>query len=166
MQCFVYNGTTQYGGNIGKTITTGAFHHLAMTYDGSTLTGYLDGSAGGTTYSPTGNIATDTNNLALGRHGNLYNEGNAEDRGIWNRALTASEISNMYTYRLRCDAYPQGLIHYWRLDEQGRTGTALAVANDRGFHDETGGGLTAEIGNSAGWDVGRVGPILEKGALL
>lgn len=158
VQCFVYNGANQFGGNIGKTASTGQWHHLAMTYDGSTLIGYLDGAAGGTTYSPNGTIGADTNNLAIGKHGVLYNDGNVTDRGIWNVALTAAEIYDMYNSRLACSFFPVGLIHHWPLIARGRTGGLAAAANDFDFRDPPG-SLTALVGNSAGWDPGRDPPI-------
>jgi hypothetical protein len=163
VQAFVYNGAAQFGGNVNLTATTGSWQHFAMTYDGSTLIGYRNGVAGGTTYSPNGNIATDTNNLALGRQGALYNNGNVADRGIWNRALSANEIADMYNKKLECGFFPNGLIQWWRLDVKGDNfpvSTALCQDGDYGLIDRFG-TLPATVGGGTPiFDIARDIPLV------
>lgn len=152
LQGYLYNGAAQTGGSFGLTGTTASWQHLAMTWDGSTITGYRNAVAGGTTYSHSGAIATDTNNLALGRHGDLYNAGDVEDRAIWNRCLSATEILQLYESKLRAGFFPEGLIQWWPLDCKGTLPLSYGLANgDYGLRDR-GGVLPAEVGVAPHWE--------------
>jgi len=159
---WVRTGVTNYGGNFGCTLTTGSWQHVAMTYDGSTLIGYRNAVAGGTTYSPSGNIATDSNELQLGRgwystDPTRFFDGNCEDRGIWDRALSAEEIADMYNHKLRCGFFPSGLIQWWPLSVKGDNfpvSTYTCENDDYGLQDLVG-ILPATIGTAPSFDIGR-----------
>jgi len=151
LQCFVHNGTSQYGGNVGKTGVTGAWQHIGLTYDGGTLTGYLNGLAGGTTYSASGSLQNTSNNLGLGTYGtSSYLDGNLEDRAIWNRALSAEEIKSMYQARVRAGFFPEGLIQWWPLDVPGDGIYDAFADGDYGGRDLTG-TLPAQLGTAPDW---------------
>ena len=70
------------------TYATGTFHHLAMTYDGSVVVAYIDGTAA-------------TSLSASGTYTYESNFGGGQDNWIdevrlYNRALSASEILDLY----------------------------------------------------------------------
>lgn len=136
------DGITLYGGGFGTSLSTGSWQHIAMTWDGSTITGYIDGVAGGTTHSFTGSSITSVaGNHILGAYrdaadpGRLHYDGMAEDRGIWNRCLSAAEIAAIADNRLTCDHFPDGLVHYWPLDSPGDEVYETAALNDFGLRD-------------------------------
>lgn len=80
------------------TLTAGTWYHLLLTYDGATVTGYLNGKSQGTV-SASGNGATGGNSFAImGRQfdGSGFAVGMVDETGVWNKVLTATEISDLY----------------------------------------------------------------------
>lgn len=83
------------------TISTSAYTHLAMTYDGSTLTGYINGvSAGTVTAGVVGTVAF-VNAFALGTYiddtgTSLFASAIVDETGVWNRCLNSTEIGLLY----------------------------------------------------------------------
>jgi hypothetical protein len=88
-----------------------AWHHVAVTSDGSSYAIYLDGSAetltvitGSNSGSWVGDISggtlTDTDIGASRRHpsvgGSTYAVGNIDEVAVWDSALTAGQIDNIY----------------------------------------------------------------------
>lgn len=82
-----YFGTTNY-------------NHIVLTYDGSTLEGYLNSVSMGTiAASGSGSVAVTTGlHILEGRTANTNNTlGIIDDVALFNRALTAAEVSTIYT---------------------------------------------------------------------
>jgi len=78
---------------------TGAWHHIAMTYDGAEVVNYMDGQVDGT-FEQTGTIMPYTVDLGIGTNspwGDAMFHGSIDDVRIYKKALTASEIQEMYT---------------------------------------------------------------------
>jgi flagellin-like hook-associated protein FlgL len=72
--------------------------HLAMTYDGTNLRSYVNGEQDSNVFSVNGNIKTSTDPVTIGNVNNAQNrhfEGMLDDVGIWNRALSASELEDL-----------------------------------------------------------------------
>jgi hypothetical protein len=104
---FQYLGTDNFisGTPVVRYATTSAFssnnwHHLTLTYDGSDQIVYIDGTSS-TSVSQTGSLRTNTDPLMIGARffaGNLQDafEGKLDDIGVWNRALTATEVADLY----------------------------------------------------------------------
>jgi len=91
--------TTQYGGSMSSQISTNTWYFLTFTYDGSIMKLYINGTEQSTTYSASGIIQTGTLQDYFGKTNNVASEyfnGIMDEIGIWNRALTASEISELY----------------------------------------------------------------------
>ena len=77
----------------GPTIQPGAWHHLAMTWDGTTKRGYLDG-----TEVVTKNVQIGGGNLGftLGGEGlSYFTPGTVDDAIYYTRALTPGEIAQL-----------------------------------------------------------------------
>ncbi len=74
------------------------WHHLAVTYDGATVTFYLDGvSKSPTTVTFTPTAATNALRVGAESSGNLYPWGGALDEAyIFDRALPATDVSRLY----------------------------------------------------------------------
>jgi hypothetical protein len=85
--------------------TVGALYHLAITYNGTSLTFYINGVSAGSSssLSSVGTPAIGTK-IAIGNGFNASNtpdgfgmlNGQIFESGIWNRALSAGEISWIY----------------------------------------------------------------------
>ena len=77
---------------------TGAWHHVAATYDGTQVSGYYDGQLIAQK-SASGNVAQNNKKLAIGgRPGDGRGfDGRFYDVRIYDRALTDSEIQTLYS---------------------------------------------------------------------
>ena len=80
------------------TVSANTWHHIAGVYDGSTLTCYLDGVANGSVSgSP---VLTDNGvpiNIGRRAAGGVKLNGQLDDIRIYDRALSASEITDLYS---------------------------------------------------------------------
>ncbi|MCA9402288.1 MAG: DUF2341 domain-containing protein [Candidatus Omnitrophica bacterium] len=100
IQGFVFTTEpAQEGGTFSTTDLTDDWHHLALTWDGSTLRMYIDGAVSGTTFSGSGALNdTSQNNFYIGNDeggsGTFFN-GLLDDVRVYNRALTAVEIGRL-----------------------------------------------------------------------
>jgi hypothetical protein len=86
-------------GNSGYLINT--WYMFSVTFDGNTMKLFMNGSLVNS-QTQTGNIQTGNIPLRFGmREGNFqYFNGKIDDIGIWNRALTQQEITNLYNASL------------------------------------------------------------------
>lgn len=92
--------------NVGDVVTPqsvlpadNAWHHFAVTHDGSTTTMYLDGISVATRTPNT--LATIDTPLTVGSPSHILSwlhpfSGDLDDLGIWARAMTASEVAGLY----------------------------------------------------------------------
>lgn len=88
---------------LSSSLTTGTWYHVVMTYDGSTMAGYLNGALIGSRASSRTNGNTINDVFTLGAaYGNnvgyaMYSSLVMDDVAVFSRALTATEISNIYS---------------------------------------------------------------------
>ena len=81
--------------DLGTNITGTGWHHLCLVRSSGTITTYLDGSAVDTD-SRTGNVNSNGNDLLIGRNGSSYFNGLIDEVGIWNTALTSTQVESIY----------------------------------------------------------------------
>src|SRR3989344_9519590 len=70
------------------------------TYDGANMTIYVNGVQQGTQCAFTGNITSNSDGFAIGARGvggSSYFTGPIDDVRIYNRALSAGEVADLYT---------------------------------------------------------------------
>jgi hypothetical protein len=74
-----------------------------LTYDTTTLTGYVDGSSVGTIGATTSGSITQSDVTEIGMRGDLdvlnpsnCTSGLIDEVGIWSRALTGAEVTSLY----------------------------------------------------------------------
>ncbi|MBI2834589.1 MAG: LamG domain-containing protein [Acidobacteria bacterium] len=105
-------------------VLDGAWHHIAGTWDGSTLRLYVDGTLDGAPVSlsaPAGN--TGTVNIGFWWFGGRPFNGAIDEVEIFERALADSEISDMAAAgadgkcKPTCTAPPSGLVSWWPGDD-------------------------------------------------
>lgn len=111
-----------------------AWHHLAATYDGTTIKIYIDGTLAAS-QAQTGSIATNTNVLLLGNQSGFSSEyfgGYGDEFRIWNVARTQAQIQANMNAEL--DPTTQtGLVSYYTADQgiAGGTNTGLITLVDQ-----------------------------------
>lgn len=98
---FAVTGTGAGTTNVtaSSTVSTGSWHLLAWTNDGTTTKLYIDGvlatgGSGASTYSPATSMAT---TWAKNSNAGNYWDGSLDEGFIVGRALTATEIASLYT---------------------------------------------------------------------
>ena len=85
------------GPSSAATITDGNWHLVGVVNSGGTVQLYVDGSASGSSVSMSPNI-TALNGSFIGRDidGGHYLNGYLDEVGIWSKALSTNEISDLY----------------------------------------------------------------------
>ena len=82
------------------TLTTGNWYHLAITYDGTNLRAYYNGSLVESPIAASGNGAgTRSSLLSVGVAYTAVNDfysGLVDEFGVWSKALSATEITDLY----------------------------------------------------------------------
>ena len=96
LRSYTTQGLWYYSG--GVTFEANKWYHIAVVYDGSYRTHYINGIVDGTPLSATGTIAGNVNtDLKLGQYGDfLWLKGKLDEVAIYNRSLTADEVSQLY----------------------------------------------------------------------
>lgn len=94
------SGTGEISASYNWSVSTGTWYMITLTWDGSTLTLYVNGSSVATA-SGTGSLQTSTVPFLIGARGNagspsVYHNGPIDDVAIFSRALSATEVSNHY----------------------------------------------------------------------
>jgi RHS repeat-associated protein len=131
--------TRSVGGNLdevatGASVPTGAWTHVAATYDGTTIRVYLNGAlaaSGASAISMTANTAP----LTIATGINSAFNGSIAEAAIYNKALTAARISVHHTMGVVASPYAatvqaDGPVSYWRLGES--SGTTAVDASGSG----------------------------------
>jgi hypothetical protein len=107
--------------DIDSNISDSIWHNIVCTFNGVKSELYLDGNLVGTSSFLPGTIDNCGGELNFGKGYNLNYplKGNLDDIGIWNRALTQQEITNLYTASTPPPCNPlaanlmNGLVGYW-----------------------------------------------------
>ncbi|MBI4034178.1 MAG: prepilin-type N-terminal cleavage/methylation domain-containing protein [Candidatus Brennerbacteria bacterium] len=85
---------------IGTTVlSAGQWYHIVATNDNSNAKVYINGVLEGTDSSPATDVTTDGEAIGIGARGENvanYFDGHIDEVRIYNRALSATEISNLY----------------------------------------------------------------------
>jgi hypothetical protein len=94
VECILGNGTTSVTATSTTALITGTFYHLACTWDGTNLKLYVNGSLN-RTVAQTLTPAANTSPFYIGQFGasSDFTSGAIDDVRLYNRALSASEVS-------------------------------------------------------------------------
>jgi len=120
-------------GTTSATVNDGSWHHLVVTYDGSSdVSGvnlYIDNAkiVTLTTYQNTLSSTTlNTGKFSIGRRilnptNNYPYTGNLDEASIWNKELSSSEINNIYNSNtpnnLTTLSFSENLLGWWRMGD-------------------------------------------------
>ena len=154
-------------GSSNTNVQLNTWQHIAATYDGTTLTFYLNGvkdtliTAGCGILNNTGDITHDTSALTFGMRtgATLPFDGLIDDVRIYNRVLNADEVKALYDSGAVKHTTPNnlGLVGYWSFNE----GTST-IATD--FSGNGNRGVLTNIANpptaTSGWANGKRGKAL------
>ena len=137
----VFNGTLQSSNTHQTTINDDAWHHLAVTFEGSTsvIKTYVDGVANTTSIiNQGGDLGTGYTAANVGRRpsaSHLYTDGLIDEFAIWDSVLNATEVSNLVTTSgsnnvpaniSSVGSGGNGPIGWWRMgDNNGGTGSTV-----------------------------------------
>lgn len=89
------NGSWSTSSNLSN-INDNAYHHVAVTWDGSTHKFYVDGAAQGTPSYTTGVNNSGFLDIGHGRATGTFWNGQIDDVGVFSRVLTLAEIQTLY----------------------------------------------------------------------
>jgi len=100
LQALTWGASAGPGGDVsGGTISSSTWQHVAMTWDGTTLTAYINGVSLGTDTDATFSGLTNTNDFIMGRNPESAAEwfgGSLDDAAFWSRELTGAEVAAVH----------------------------------------------------------------------
>lgn len=118
--------------------------HVALVYNGSSVTLYINGSVDSTVTGVSGNTANTANAFQIGGDPSAYFfNGKIDDVRLYGTALAAPAVSAL------AQAGLDGPIAYWKLDE----GSGTSVA------DASGNGKTLTLANGPTWSASPTAPL-------
>lgn len=143
----LYNGSSNPRVDSSVQTTTNKWTMWTGVYDGASIKLYQNGTLVGTT-ATTISLPTGTSNFEVGRRAGAsdrnYN-GIIDEPRAWNRALSATEISNLYQNGLtRGSALAGGLVGEWLFDE-GSGSTAYDTSGNGNHGTITGATYTTDV---------------------
>ena len=113
-----------------------AWHHYALTYDGTTVRLYYDGELISSVATALNTLGND---LTIGQWDGTYFNGQIDEVSYWSKALSAAEIQAMMHQSL--DGDEANLVHYLTTD--GEPDTLIDLVTMREFPINGGGGKVA-----------------------
>jgi hypothetical protein len=146
---YTTQGAANYQGVIGNTgIPLNTWTFVAARYNGTEMQVFVNGQSDGT-FSLTGAMDTTTGIAAIGIMGSsgfFYFNGDIDDARVYNRALTDTELLNLYQSSSRL-VITDGLKAWHKLDD----GIDGATASGATAKDSSGNGNTGTPTNSPVW---------------
>lgn len=131
-------------------LTVGTWHHVAITYDGTTLRYYFDGLADGTaTFASQPNTADNTTfRIGANLDQDVGFDGLIDDVRAWGDVRTAEEISSNMNTELTGNE--SGLVAYWKLNngllDETSNNNDLTINNSAAFSTDIPFTQTAPVG--------------------
>ena len=142
------------------TLGTSDWHHIVLTYDGSTLEGFYNGTSFGTLSTSGNGASSGVNHFNIGQDQTGFADyctAYIDEVGVWNKAITADEVSDLYNSGSGLPYYDPAdikndtdlttnLISYWEMEQA----TAATATDSHGTNDltnsSTGSGVTSATG--------------------
>lgn len=106
--------------------TTNTWYHLAITREGSNITGYVDGvfsDSKGTPFTPNYDFSNNHQMTAGAREDGTsrYLNGFLDELSVWNKALASNEVFEAYNagvpFNLTSHSASANLVSYWRMGD-------------------------------------------------
>ncbi|MCD6018063.1 MAG: hypothetical protein K0S53_1184 [Bacteroidetes bacterium] len=143
---FYIGGVSDFSGgwlySNASNINNNTWHHVAGTYDGSTIKIYIDGVLD-KSVAATGTIATGPNNVNLGcRSNNYFFQGSMDEVRIWDIARTDCEINSYMNCEIPTTA--TGLVANYHFNQGIDAGNNSSITT---LTDDSGNSNTGTLGN-------------------
>lgn len=140
-QIVISTPSTDNSGTVA--VTPGQWHHIAGSYDGTTMRAYIDGVEVISNDHPSpGPIPSGVNYLSFGTFSTGRFTGLIDEVRLWNVVRTDTQI--LQNYDQPVSGSSPGLVGYWNFN----SGTGQTVVNRAG----AGLGLDARLGSTTGTD--------------
>ena len=115
-------------------VTIGVWHHIAATYDGTTMKIYVDGVLVASQVSANIYFSSTNQNLMIGSWSNIgrYLNAAVDEVRVWNVSRTAAEIQHYMNCELSNPTSQTGLVAYYQFNQgvDGANNTALTTLTD------------------------------------
>jgi hypothetical protein len=105
------------------TLSTTNFQEITLTYDGTNIKGYLDGTEVASAAASGSGTGTYTGLFQLGSYVNIQHSSSIIDEAaLWSKALTSTEVVELNNsgspigYDSFTSGHKTNLISYWKLD--------------------------------------------------
>lgn len=125
MQVSLDDGNSGYHTSAAGVVTTGSWQHIVGTFDGLRVKTYKNG-AQVLDEAAVGTIQTPGSGITMGGFTSEYLNGDMDDVRIYNRALSATEVTalyNSYDPGVVVSTLQKGLVGYWKLDNNAKDAT-------------------------------------------
>jgi len=117
-----YTGLAKYTAGL----STGSWYHVCGTWDGSTTKVYINGAIGSQNGSYTGSLGGSGVSFKVGSMLAGYWNGFIDEVAIFDSALSASDVSDIYGSGVPADLTSLSPVNWWRMgDNDGGTGTTI-----------------------------------------
>lgn len=112
-------------------VSLDVWHHVAATYDGSTMKIYVDGVMVASMFDPNINFSSDNQNLMIGSWSNIgrHLHGSVDEVRVWNITRTAAQIQHYMNCELPNPLTESGLVAYYRFNQGTDAGDNTAFTN-------------------------------------
>ena len=114
---FTVGGNGKGVGEGTTTLSADTWYHAVFTHDGSNQAIYINGGVENSS-SHSGSIDNDDISLYLGRRASAYFNGKIGQTALWNKGLSATEVSSVYNLGRHgnlLDSYSDNLVGYWAM---------------------------------------------------
>ena len=128
----------------------GNWHHLVVTYDQSALNVYIDGNLEATPSPPSRSYVTSDGFTISGWSiaGNRLFDGELSNVSVWNAALTASQVTEIYNEgkpsNLNNHSAYSNLVSWWQLGENSSFNSNWTVIDEKGTNNGTSVNMTED----------------------
>ena len=146
LQLKLQNGSAYIGKNANTTITLNTWHHVSITYDGSSsangINVYLNSNNDNFNNITSGTytaMSNTTEPFLIGRYaGGSSSLGKIDEVAIFDVELSSTEVTNIYNSGVPNDISSiSGLVSWWRFEGTGTTATDSGSGGNDGVLDNT-----------------------------
>ncbi|TSC88932.1 MAG: thrombospondin N-terminal-like domain-containing protein [Parcubacteria group bacterium Gr01-1014_3] len=153
-----YDASASPGGYVTIDMPSlGQWHHVVGTYDGATVTLYIDGAVSGTPFSYATGITYVDSTLSIGLPpSGSYWDGAIDEVRVYNRAMSATEVAEHYKTTARTEGdkqsisqnnrYDGGLVGFWPFNGADISGVTASDRSGQGNNGTLTSGPTTATG--------------------
>ncbi len=128
----IQNGSTQYKVSSDAPIDLNKWYHIVGVRDGEYIKYYVNGELKGSTYVGTVSVNDAGLNMIVGARSGKYSNMEIDDIMYFTRALSASEIANMYS-NTSCDFDSKSIAYRYAFQGQERDDEVKGAGNSYDF---------------------------------